>query len=41
MLRAAFAEADHIYGDLDTYVREGLRPDARTVAARRAKLLTG
>lgn len=40
-LRAAFAEADQIYGDFDTYVREGLKLDAATVATLRAKLLTG
>lgn len=39
-LRAAFAEVDHIYGDFDTYVREGLKLDAATVATLRAKLLT-
>ncbi|WP_405936263.1 hypothetical protein [Streptomyces sp. NBC_00726] len=31
---------DRIYGDFDTYVREGLKLDAATVAALRAKLLT-
>ncbi|MFI6961258.1 tyrosine-protein phosphatase [Streptomyces sp. NPDC050255] len=40
-LRAAFAEADQIYGDFDTYVREGLKLDAATVETLRAKLLTG
>ncbi|MEV0914536.1 tyrosine-protein phosphatase [Streptomyces sp. NPDC049967] len=40
-LRAAFDEADHLYGDFDTYVREGLKLDAATVEALRAKLLTG
>ncbi|MEU2024813.1 tyrosine-protein phosphatase [Streptomyces sp. NPDC016469] len=40
-LRAAYAEVDQIYGDFDTYVREGLKLDAATVAALRAKLLTG
>ncbi|MFB7914916.1 tyrosine-protein phosphatase [Streptomyces sp. NPDC056061] len=39
-LRAAFAEVDHIYGDFDTYVRDGLKLDDATVAALRAKLLT-
>lgn len=39
-LRAAFAEADHLYGDFDTYVREGLKLDAATVENLRAKLLT-
>ncbi|MYW08096.1 protein-tyrosine-phosphatase [Streptomyces sp. SID2563] len=39
-LRAAYAEVDQIYGDFDTYVREGLKLDAATVAALRAKLLT-
>ncbi|MFJ1711062.1 tyrosine-protein phosphatase [Streptomyces sp. NPDC086796] len=39
-LRAAFDEVDHLYGDFDTYVREGLRLDDATVAALRAKLLT-
>ncbi|MEU3652522.1 tyrosine-protein phosphatase [Streptomyces sp. NPDC032161] len=39
-LRAAFAEVDHLYGDFDTYVREGLKIDDATVAALRAKLLT-
>ncbi len=39
-LRAAFDEADHLYGDFDTYVREGLKLDAATVEALRAKLLT-
>ncbi|MEV7403837.1 tyrosine-protein phosphatase [Streptomyces sp. NPDC091267] len=40
-LRAAFAEVDHLYGDFDTYVREGLKLDGATVAALRARLLTG
>lgn len=40
-LRAAFAEADQIYGDFDTYVHEGLKLDAATVETLRAKLLTG
>lgn len=40
-LRAAFAEVDHLYGDFDTYVREGLKIDDATVTALRAKLLTG
>ncbi|MER5274501.1 tyrosine-protein phosphatase [Streptomyces sp. NPDC002809] len=40
-LRAAFAEVDHIYGDFDTYVREGLKLDAATVETLRAKMLTG
>ncbi|MES9505986.1 tyrosine-protein phosphatase [Streptomyces sp. NPDC000609] len=40
-LRAAFDEVDHLYGDFDTYVREGLRLDDATVTALRAKLLTG
>ncbi|WP_240799251.1 tyrosine-protein phosphatase [Streptomyces sp. A0958] len=39
-LRAAFAEVDHIYGDFDTYVREGLKLDAATVTTLRAKMLT-
>ncbi|MFJ2643885.1 tyrosine-protein phosphatase [Streptomyces sp. NPDC087511] len=39
-LRAAFDEVDHLYGDFDTYVRDGLRLDDATVAALRAKLLT-
>ncbi|MGW7710313.1 tyrosine-protein phosphatase [Streptomyces sp. NPDC054771] len=39
-LRAAFDEVDHLYGDFDTYVREGLRLDDATVAALRTKLLT-
>ncbi|MFI7386673.1 tyrosine-protein phosphatase [Streptomyces sp. NPDC049813] len=39
-LRAAFAEVDHIYGDFDTYVREGLRLDTPTVTALRTRLLT-
>lgn len=39
-LRAAFAEVDHIYGDFDTYVREGLRLDAATVETLRARMLT-
>ncbi|MFF2961398.1 tyrosine-protein phosphatase [Streptomyces sp. NPDC057963] len=38
-LRAAFAEADLLYGDFGTYVREGLKPDDATVAALRAKVL--
>ncbi|TXS47052.1 tyrosine-protein phosphatase [Streptomyces sp. OR43] len=40
-LRAAFAEADQIYGDFDTYVREGLKLDAATVETLRAKMLAG
>ncbi|MFD5189881.1 tyrosine-protein phosphatase [Streptomyces sp. NPDC058357] len=39
-LRAAFDEVDHLYGDFDTYVREGLGLDDATVAALRTKLLT-
>ncbi|MFF1923369.1 tyrosine-protein phosphatase [Streptomyces sp. NPDC058221] len=40
-LRAAFDEVDHLYGDFDSYVREGLKLDSATVDALRAKLLTG
>ncbi|WP_326663422.1 tyrosine-protein phosphatase [Streptomyces sp. NBC_00385] len=40
-LHAAFAEVDQIYGDFDSYVREGLKLDAATVETLRAKMLTG
>ncbi|MEU1467808.1 hypothetical protein ABZ434_06245 [Streptomyces sp. NPDC005761] len=40
-LRAASAEADHIHGNVDMYVREGLKPDAATVESPRAGLLSG
>ncbi|MFD8826178.1 tyrosine-protein phosphatase [Streptomyces sp. NPDC059605] len=39
-LQAAFNQVDKLYGDFDTYVREGLRIDDATVAKLRAKLLT-
>ncbi|MFE6976742.1 tyrosine-protein phosphatase [Streptomyces sp. NPDC057682] len=39
-LRAAFDEVDHIYGDFDTYVRDGLKLDAATVQKLRDKMLT-
>ncbi|GAA2586881.1 MULTISPECIES: tyrosine-protein phosphatase [Streptomyces] len=39
--RAAFAEVDHLYGDFDSYVGEGLRLDAETAETLRAKPLTG
>ncbi|MFD7715379.1 tyrosine-protein phosphatase [Streptomyces sp. NPDC059814] len=40
-LHAAFDEVDHLYGDFDRYVREGLKLDAATVETLRARLLTG
>ena len=39
-LRSAFDKADDLYGDFDTYVREGLGLDDATVQTLRAKLLT-
>ncbi|MFG3253007.1 tyrosine-protein phosphatase [Streptomyces sp. NPDC048172] len=39
-LRSAFEKADDLYGDFDTYVREGLGLDDATVQALRTKLLT-
>ncbi|MDL4776826.1 tyrosine-protein phosphatase [Actinomadura xylanilytica] len=39
-LRAAFDEADDLYGSFDAYVKQGLELDDATIAALRAKLLT-